>query len=124
MWKDIDIKLRKQQDGDVMAMENEDAIINSLRNIVQTLQGERRMLPLFAMPMYGLLFEPIDEQTAYKIGSEMLAAINNWDDRVSVQNVHVHADTDNLLYQVTLTFTTRTASTEPQTFTFILQQQG
>ena len=41
-------------------MVNIDAINNSLTNIFETFQGSRRMLPDFALPIYGILFEPVD----------------------------------------------------------------
>ena len=52
MWKDLDILLRKQQDGDLKVMTDEDAVVNSLSNIFGTMQGQRRMLPEFALPFF------------------------------------------------------------------------
>jgi phage baseplate assembly protein W len=124
MWKDLDILLRKQQDGDLKVMTDEDAVVNSLSNIFGTMQGQRRMLPEFALPFFNILFEPIDEQTAYLIGNEMLNAIQLWEDRIEVLNVNVYPDEDNLQYVVTLTFKLRTSTSEPQTYTTILKQQG
>ena len=124
MWKDLDILLRKQQDGDLKVMTEEDAVANSLSNIFGTMQGQRRMLPEFALPFFNILFEPIDEQTAYLIGNEMLSAIQKWEDRIEVLNVNVYPDEDNLQYVVTLTFKLRTSTSEPQTYTTILKQQG
>ena len=124
MWKDLDILLRKQQDGDLKVMTEEDAVVNSLSNIFGTMQGQRRMLPEFALPFFNILFEPIDEQTAYLIGNEMLSAIQKWEDRIEVLNVNVFPDEDNLQYIVTLTFKLRTSTSEPQTYTTILKQQG
>ena len=124
MWKDLDILLRKQQDGDLKVMTEEDAVANSLSNIFGTMQGQRRMLPEFALPFFNILFEPIDEQTAYLIGNEMLSAIQKWEDRIEVLNVNVFPDEDNLQYIVTLTFKLRTSTSEPQTYTTILKQQG
>ena len=124
MWKDLDILLRKQQDGDLKVMTEEDAVVNSLSNIFGTMQGQRRMLPEFALPLFNILFEPIDEQTAYLIGNEMLSAIQKWEDRIEVLNVNVYPDEDNLQYVVTLTFKLRTSTSEPQTYTTILKQQG
>lgn len=124
MWKDLDILLRKQQDGDLKVMTDEDAVVNSLSNIFGTMQGQRRMLPEFALPFFNILFEPIDEQTAYLIGNEMLSAIQKWEDRIEVLNVNVYPDEDNLQYVITLTFKLRTSTSEPQTYTTILKQQG
>lgn len=110
VWKDIDIMLNKKQDGDIADMTEIEAIKNSLRNICTTLQGERRMLPEFAMPIYELLFEPIDEITSYALANEILQAIHVWDDRIVVENINVEADYDHNQYNVTLTFRIKTSN--------------
>ena len=124
MWKDIDIQLRKQQDGDILVMKEEDAIVNSLQNICTTLQGSRRMLPDFALPFFNLLFEPMDEETAFKLGNLMLTSITKWDDRIEITGLHVNANTDALQYEVVLSFKLKQSASQEQTFSFILKQQG
>lgn len=124
MWVDLDIQLRKQINGDLMVMTDANAIINSMRNISQTLQGQRRMLPEFAMPLYKLLFEPVDEQTAYKIGNYLIESIQAWDNRINLTDVLVEAETDANRYNVTCTFNVKTSNTQPVSFQFILMQQG
>lgn len=119
-WKDIDINLSKQNDGDVKAMEDVNAVINSITNIFSTLQGERRMLPEFALPIFGLLFEPIDETTAMRLGEMMLQAISTWEDRITVSNIHVNADYDYNMYQVRLSFTMKNSDV-PQVFQTIVK---
>lgn len=124
MWRDIDIQLRKQQDGDVMEMENDDAIVNSLRNIFQTMQGSRRMRPTFPYPYHHLLFQPVDETTAAELGSGMLEGISNWDDRVSIKGISINANEDEGQYECNMSFTSQESSEEPQSFDYILKQQG
>lgn len=124
MWNDIDLKLRKQQSGDILVMTDEDAIVNSLQNICTTMQGSRRMLPDFALPFFNLLFEPIDEETAYTLGNLMLSSINRWDDRIEITGLHVNANIDLLQYEVILTFKLKQSTSQEETFSFILKQQG
>lgn len=106
-WKDIDMELSKGNDGDIKAMKDVDAIGNSIKNIMKTVQGSRRMKPDFALPIHGLLFEPMDEATARRLGELMLQAIERWEDRVIVENLHVHANYDYNQYEVTLQFRLR-----------------
>ena len=124
MWNDIDLTLSKAQDGDIQVMIDEDAIVNSLKNICATMQGQRRMIPEFALPFFNLLFEPMDEETAYKLGTLMLDAINKWDDRVEITNVHVNANTDFQQYEIRLSFESKQSTFQEETFSFILKQQG
>jgi phage baseplate assembly protein W len=121
IYSDIDIELTQQRDGDVQRDTEDEAIRNSLTNIVNTMQGSRRMLPEFALNIAGLLFEPMDDSTAYEIGSRLLGAIETWDDRIIVQNINVHSEVDKAYYKITLDFTTKTSQTV-QTVEYILKQ--
>jgi phage baseplate assembly protein W len=122
-YSDVDIKLEAQTDGDITRDKEYDAVINSLTNIFNTVPGSRRMLPEFALDIWRLLFEPMDEETAFRIGNEFLRAINIWDDRVTVQNIHVHANYDVNQYEVKLTFNIESRR-EVETIDFILKPGG
>jgi phage baseplate assembly protein W len=122
IFSDIDINLERQVDGDIKVDKEIDAIKNSLSNIVSTIQGSRRMLPKFAMNAYQLLFEPIDEETGRSIGENILEVINEWDDRIQIEGLHVHADEDNNKYNCTLSFIILGRDKELQELDFILKQ--
>jgi phage baseplate assembly protein W len=74
-YSDIDLQFTKQRSGDITKDEDENAIENSIINILSTMQGSRRMLPEFAVNVNTLLFEPLDEITAYDIGENIFEAI-------------------------------------------------
>lgn len=104
MWTDIDINLTKQNDGDVKKCEDIEAVKNSIINIILTMQGERRMMPEFATNTYDLLFDPVDETTADSLGHNLVDAIELWDTRININNLHIVADADNHKYNIYLTF--------------------
>lgn len=104
IYSDIDIELSKQTDGDVKKDTDVDAIVNSLNNIVATLQGSRRMIPEFAQDIWALLFEPLDEETARMIGERLLEAIQTWEDRVEVSRIDITPDFDNNIYNLRMNF--------------------
>ena len=104
MWVDLDIELNQKADGDIADMKENSAIENSLGNIWKTLQGSRRMLFPFASPSWGVLFEQIDETTSRELGRMLLKAIERWEDRIEVENLHISADPDNNQYVVQLTY--------------------
>lgn len=106
-WRDFDIEMTKAPSGDVTVMTNFDAIHNSLSNIFQTMQGSRRMMPTFALPIYRLLFEPVDKYTGGKLADATLGAIQTWETRITVEAFNIIADPDNNLYEVTLTYRIR-----------------
>lgn len=104
-YSDLDLELTKQTDGDVTKDTDIDAIINSLNNIVATMQGSRRMLPEFAQDIWNLLFEPLDSDTARMIGERMLEAIQVWEDRVDVKLIDMTPDYDGNQYRIQVNFT-------------------
>ena len=96
-------EMRRKNNGDIVDMVNGDAIVNSLTNIFQTIQGGRRMLPEFALPIYNLLFEPIDF-TAGRLGEMIWDAITRWETRIVVEGLDIVADPDNGLYEINLNY--------------------
>lgn len=84
VFSDFDPEMIRQNDGDIKRDVEEEAVKNSLRNIVLTLQGSRRMLPEFSTEIHKLLFEPIDENTARQIADQIVGSIELWDDRVDI----------------------------------------
>ena len=117
-WKDFDNEFNKATNGDVVTMTNINAITNSLTNIFETFQGGRRMLPEFALPIYGILFEPVDEITSYKLGELILAAVERWEPRIVVDNVEVLARPDQNEYRVNLEYRVVNDSDESNSLTF------
>ena len=104
MFSDIDINLSKQSDGDVRWMTDLDAIKNSLKNILSTSKGSRRMLPEFGANLNELLFEPMDTYTANRIGEIMLGEIETWENRIVIDNINVEGDLDNSQYNITISY--------------------
>jgi phage baseplate assembly protein W len=104
VYSDIDIELSQATDGDILRDIEEEAIINSITNIINTLQGSRRMLPEFAASMQKILFEPIDENTASLIKHKLFVSINRWDDRVIAETIYVDPKYDQNMYKCLLNF--------------------
>jgi phage baseplate assembly protein W len=127
VYSDVDIELSKQTDGDVTKETNLDAIINSLTNIVATMQGSRRMLPEFAQDLWNLLFEPLDDETARQIGERLLEAVRIWDNRVEVTLINMSPDYDQNTYKCSMNFRIKTIRQEveetEQTIDFVLYAQ-
>lgn len=103
-WKDFDNNFRPAINGDVMTMIGYDAIDNSLTNIFETMQGSRRMLAEFALPIYGLLFEPVDRVTASSIADLLLGAVRKWETRIEVIGLSIDARPDDHMYNITLEY--------------------
>jgi len=121
IYSDIDIELEEQADGDVLRDTETEAVRNAIINIINTRQGSRRMLPEFAVNIYDVLFEPMDDTTAYDLGNRIFNAIESWDDRIIIENVNVHQDYDKNLYEITVDFRIKTSQVI-ETVNIILKQ--
>jgi phage baseplate assembly protein W len=104
VYSDVDMELKRQNDGDIQRDIELHAVINSLENIISTIQGSRRMLPEFAMDIHKMLFEPLDDKTANMIGKRIIYAIQTWDNRVEIVKLDVDVNYDQNLYNMTLSF--------------------
>lgn len=104
IWKDFDIEMNKKNDGDILEMIDENAVKNSLDNIFQTIRGDRRMLPNFAINIYNYLFEPLDEITALEIGNEIFGSISIWDTRIEILDLLIKPDYDLNAYTISIKY--------------------
>ena len=121
IYSDIDIELEQQAGGDILRDTETEAVRNALINIINTRQGSRRMLPEFAVNIFDVLFEPMDDTTAYDLGNRIFNAIESWDDRVIIENVNVHQDYDKNHYEITVDFRIKTSQVT-ETVNIILKQ--
>jgi len=104
VYSDIDIELSQSTDGDILRDTDEEAVMNSIVNIIQTVQGTRRMLPSFAADVQKILFEPIDEGTTDLIRSNIITNVNKWDDRVYVEGLYINPVYDKGMYKCLMRF--------------------
>ena len=105
IWSDIDADMARSTSGDIKKSTNVDAILNSLKNILGTDQGTRRMLQRFSSDIKSVLFEPMDELTAEILGQRVLESIRYWEDRISIDGLDIEPDYNNGIYRCRLTFT-------------------
>ena len=91
---------------DLARMTNEDSIINSLKNIIQTRKGERPFQPDFGCNIAGLLFENFSKFTTDAIETEIRTAVENFEPRVRTIKVKAIETQDNHSIELQLFFTT------------------
>lgn len=120
-WVDLDLELIKKTNGDINEFTGLNAVKSSLNNIFETMQGGRRMIPEFAVGLYYLLFEPLDQATAAEIGESLLDTAEKWDSRVIIENINVYPNADKNWYEVTLRFKLKN-SNQIQEITQILRR--
>ena len=100
--------------GDPSRVINENAVKESIRNLVLTDRGERLMQPTIGCDIRGSLFENIDANTILILEENIKTTIKTFEPRCNLRDVEVLANTDNNDLQVTIVFsvinTTTTSS--------------
>lgn len=105
VYKDLDIEFAAHPvTGDVVKKTGENAIYQSVANLLQTGRYERLWQPRLHSKLREHLFEPIDSITASAISAEIKTTIGKHEPRVDVQQINVTPDYDANGYNVSLTF--------------------
>jgi phage baseplate assembly protein W len=116
VYSDLDLNFSKHPiTKDVSLKLNENAIIGSIKNIVLTNFGERRFTPNFGSNILAMMFEPLDDITAYNIRKEIATSISNYEPRVKLDFINVVPNFDRDGFDVTVRFYLLN-SVKPQTY--------
>lgn len=91
---------------DLARITNEDSIINSLKNLIQTRKGERPFFPEFGCNISGLLFENFSRFTTDSIETEIKTAVENFEPRIKTIRVNAVESQDNHSIELQIFFTT------------------
>jgi len=83
---------------------NENAIKNSIKNLILTGNGERFFDSTIGSKMATLLFEPIDVVTAELVRSTIKETIENHEPRANIIDIVVQANAENNSYYVKVIF--------------------
>ena len=106
---------------DLPVLRNERAITRSVRNLVQTIPGEKFFNPILGSEVRGLLFDFVDVASSDSIEEEILTTISNFEPRVNNVQVQVDPRPDRNNFNVTVFFDIIGQSLPTQEFSFILE---
>ena len=106
---------------DLPVLKNANAIRRSVRNLVQTIPGERFFNPILGSSVYDSLFDLMDFGTSNLIEQEIKTTLRNFEPRVNNVRVRVSARPDQNNFDVTIFFDIVGAALPPQEFSFILE---
>jgi len=81
----------------------EEAVKQSVLNILLTGRGEKPFQPTFGTQLRNLLFEPFDVALAAVIEEDIRLTLNNFEPRLRVQNIRVNDLPDRNSLEVTVT---------------------
>jgi|TARA_B100000085_G_scaffold23128_1_gene19438 phage baseplate assembly protein W len=90
--------------NDVNSVSNDNAIKQSVKNLVLTVPGEKFYQPNYGSRITALLFEPLDPFLVDAIQNEILNTLRNNEKRITVTKVQCAADYENNAIEVTVEY--------------------
>lgn len=90
--------------GDLLKVTGTNSVVQSLMNLVQINYFEKPFHPEIGSNIRGLLFEQMDPLTSNALSKEIKVLVENFEPRVSINNVIVQADYDNNGYNIEIDF--------------------
>lgn len=106
---------------DISKKLNENAIAQSIRNLLLTAHYERPFKPDLGSNLRKFLFEPIDNVTTSLIQDAIFLTLKNYEPRIEIQEVVATPNYEENRYDITMSFFIRN-TTEPLTITFFLER--
>ena len=106
---------------DLPILKNENAIVRSVRNLVQTIPTERFFNSLLGSEVRSSLFGFVDYGTAGVIEDQILTTIANFEPRVENVDVDVIPEPDDNTFAVIVRFDVVGQDIPSQEFTFLLE---
>tara|TARA_B100000941_G_scaffold228262_1_gene170586 strand:- start:1588 stop:1989 length:402 start_codon:yes stop_codon:yes gene_type:complete len=121
-FKDISLSFEPHPiTKDLPVLKNANAIRRSVRNLVQTIPGERFFNPILGSSVYDSLFDLMDFGTSNLIEQEIVTTLRNFEPRVNNVRVRVNPRADQNNFDITIFFDIVGAALPPQEFSFILE---
>ncbi len=106
---------------DTYTVKNENAIKQSIKNLVLTVPGEKPFQPDIGSRISELLFEPLDPFTSISIKEEVINTITQYEPRVRIIAVNVKANFEKNSFDVELRY--QIVGLPPvETIEFVLQR--
>lgn len=105
LYSDFDLSFLKHPNTkDVTILKDIDAVKQSVKNLILTAKGERPFQPLLGSDIRKLLFEPVDDFTAFDIKEQVQNTLQNFEPRVRVLNIDVVSEPDNNRFRLSIEF--------------------
>ena len=105
IYKDIDLDFgRNPVTNDVNKLTDVEAVKRSVRNLINTNHYERPFHPEIGSDVRAMLFEPMTPLTALNLQRKVAEVLNNFEPRISLQQVLASPDLDRNSYALKIMF--------------------
>ena len=106
---------------DLPILKNENSIVRSVRNLVQTIPTERFFNSSLGSDVQDSLFGFVDYGTASLIEDQIITVVTNYEPRVENVEAEVEPQVDNNSFGVIVRFDVVGQAFPPQEFAFLLE---
>ena len=121
-FKDIDLSfLPHPVSGDIRVLKNEDSIKRAVRNLVQTIDGERPFQSNLGTDVTRSLFDFVDYGTASVITQQIFDVLRGFEGRIANTLVRVDPKPDMNTFEVFISYDIVGQSFPSQEFDFMLE---
>jgi len=121
-FKDIDLSFMPHPvSGDIRVLKNEDAIKRAVRNLVQTIDGERPFQSNLGTDVTRSLFDFVDYGTASIITQQIFDVLRGFEGRIANTVVRVDPKPDMNTFEVFISYDIVGQSFPSQSFDFMLE---
>lgn len=103
-YKDIDLSFTAKPNGELYTKKDASAVIQALKNLIQTNYYEKPFEPFFGGNVRGLLFELADEDIEIEVREAIIQTINEYEPRAKIINIFVNFNEDYNDLSVTIEF--------------------
>lgn len=121
-FRDISLSFKKHPiTNDIVVLKNENAIKNSVINLVRTIVGERFFNNRIGTAIEDSYFELQSPEIQVQLENEIKSTLNNFEPRIDLRQVRVAFPLDSNDLEVGVVYDIVGLSTPVQDITFILQ---
>lgn len=121
-FKDIDLSFMPHPvSGDIRVLSNEEAIKRAVRNLVQTIDGERPFQSNLGTDVTRSLFDFVDYGTASVITQQIFDVLRGFESRIANTVVRVDPKPDENTFEVFISYDIIGQSFPSQAFDFMLE---
>lgn len=103
-YRDIDLSFAKKTNGELFIKKDAAAVIQAVKNLIQTNHFEKPFEPFYGGNVRALLFELADDDVEIEIEETIAQTINEYEPRAKVLNIFVNSNPDMNDIRVTLEF--------------------
>lgn len=104
LFSDIDLTFTNKLSGDIYKKSDAAAVKQAVKNLLLTNRTEKPFQPSFGGDLNSLLFELVDNDTAYEIESAIKQSIVKYEPRALIQKVITNLQPDANTISVTVRF--------------------